>query len=414
MEGMKKSVLVFLFLFLFAGEVYSQSGWVQQNSVSNSRLNLIYFLNQNTGWIMGDDGTVLKTENGGLNWISKKIFSESHHLGSIFFINENTGWLSGNDNYIGVVYKTTDGGENWVNQIFDPTGFYIGSLHFININTGWIINCGNYDGWKIQNTTDGGKNWANQYVGHYRSSIYFLNQLTAWAVGHSILKTTDGGISWIDKYVTASEQFESVYFINQNIGWAVGIDFVIVKTTDGGNNWFVQKNCNFSLTSIQFIDENTGWTVGSYGILKTTNSGTDWGYQNMTNQILWSVYFMNQNTGWAVGGAGTILKTIDGGGTIDISPIHYKLYQNFPNPFNPKTTIKFELSKGSIIQIILFDVTGKEIKTIVNALFQIGVYEIQFDAINMSSGIYFYKLVADPLTSSRQVYTESKKMVLLK
>ena len=85
----------------------------------------------------------------------------------------------------------------------------------------------------------------------------------------------------------------------------------------------------------------------------------------------------------------------------------FSLKQNYPNPFNPTTTIKYQIPKESFVTIKLFDMLGKEIAILVNEEKQIGSYEIKFDALNLPSGVYLYKL-----TSGN--FTETKKMILLK
>ncbi|MBE2219735.1 MAG: T9SS type A sorting domain-containing protein [Ignavibacteria bacterium] len=405
-------ILTFIFLTLqFPAALLSGDGWIQQYSNSTERLENVFFLNENTGWIVGSGGTFMKTENAGLSWESFN-FSAPHILGSVFFLNESTGWISGGYDYISIVFKTTDGGKNWQVQLFDVSAFYASSLHFFNENSGWLINCGNKDGWRIMKTTDGGNVWTNVYVGHYLSCLHFLNEQTAWAVGcnsgasqGAVLKTTDGGITWIDTFVPETIQFQSVCFVNENTGWAVGIDGAIVKSTNGGLTWFAQESTS-SLTAVEFADENTGWVAGFAGILKTTNGGKNWGYQNV-DQLIWGIHFENKNTGWAAGHDGLIYKTTDGGGSFENIPKKFTLFQNYPNPFNPKTTIKFSISNPENVRLRVFDITGKFVAELVDKFYTIGTYEIDFDATGLSSGIYFYRIEMSD-------FSDSKKMILVK
>ncbi|MEO8446191.1 MAG: T9SS type A sorting domain-containing protein [bacterium] len=71
----------------------------------------------------------------------------------------------------------------------------------------------------------------------------------------------------------------------------------------------------------------------------------------------------------------------------------FKLYENYPNPFNPTTTINFDLSKKAMTKLIVYDVTGKEISTLINEQKEAGSHSIKFDGNNLPSGIYFYKLI---------------------
>jgi hypothetical protein len=125
------------------------------------------------------------------------------------------------------------------------------------------------------------------------------------------------------------------------------------------------------------------------------------------------VHFADSATGWAVGSWGKILKTTNGGvsfveeNEISKIPTDYSLTQNFPNPFNPSTSIKYSIPKVSQVQIKVFDILGNEIETLVNEEKQNGTYELTWYAKGLPSGVYFYQLKAGS-------YIETRKMVLLK
>ena len=96
-------------------------------------------------------------------------------------------------------------------------------------------------------------------------------------------------------------------------------------------------------------------------------------------------------------------------------PDNYALFNNYPNPFNPSTKIKYSIPEETYVMLKVYDVLGKEIASLVNQNQQPGYYEIEFDASNLSNDVYFYVLRAgDPESSSGQVFVETKKMVLLK
>jgi hypothetical protein len=117
------------------------------------------------------------------------------------------------------------------------------------------------------------------------------------------------------------------------------------------------------------------------------------------------------------------MKTTNGGGPIIYSgidstklilPEYYKLYQNYPNPFNPITKISYELPKDSKVSLIIYDVLGKEIRRLVDNEFkQAGIYSIDFNEPSLSSGVYFYRLIA--LDSfGKTGYNKVKSMVYIK
>lgn len=88
-------------------------------------------------------------------------------------------------------------------------------------------------------------------------------------------------------------------------------------------------------------------------------------------------------------------------------PAKYYLSQNFPNPFNPSTSIRFDIQRPGLVRLTVFDFLGREIQKLINESLQAGSYESSFDASGLGSGVYFYKLEAEG-------FTETKKMILLK
>ncbi len=113
---------------------------------------------------------------------------------------------------------------------------------------------------------------------------------------------------------------------------------------------------------------------------------------------------------WTLEGTVT---SIGSGGNI-LQPEKYELSQNTPNPFNPSTKISFSVPSHSHVKLSVFDILGREINVLVNETKQPGFYEVDFNAANLQSGIYFYKLDAASRTESQQVFSKVKKMMLVK
>jgi hypothetical protein len=88
-------------------------------------------------------------------------------------------------------------------------------------------------------------------------------------------------------------------------------------------------------------------------------------------------------------------------------PSSFKLFQNYPNPFNPVTNIKYQIAKSSFVKLTIYDLLGREIAVLVNEKLSPGIFEVNWDGSNYSSGIYFYKLVSGD-------FSETKKLVLMK
>jgi photosystem II stability/assembly factor-like uncharacterized protein len=417
---MKKIIILFTLFILLYTNIFAQSGWFEIYSNNSFRNGYIFFVDINTGYVSVQNrnsphySNLLKTTNSGNNWILYPFTNpnDSIYLGSLFFNNAYLGFSAG-----GEIYKTINGGINWTKK---TTGInnWLFSIFFPSTNTGYAVG---YSG-QIKKTIDNGNNWSNQFVPSYMNSVYFVNDYTGYTVGwipygyYNSFKTTNGGGTWDSLNSINPHPLNDVFFINYNTGYIVGDSGTILKTHNAGTNWIVQNsNTLKNLMSVCFTDINTGYVVGYLGtIIKTTNGGLNWGGQSSgTTNRLYELSFLNNNTGYIVGDSSSILKTTNGGGPIGINPISsevpnaFSLSQNYPNPFNPTTNIKFNIPKTSNVKLNIYDALGREVAVLVNEELKPGTYEVDWDASNYSSGIYYYTLQSGD-------YKETKKMVLIK
>ncbi|MBI5219364.1 MAG: gliding motility-associated C-terminal domain-containing protein [Bacteroidia bacterium] len=321
---MKKIFTLFSFAALFvmlsevvlvnlSNQASAQPGWTTQSSGTTNYLRSVYFTAPDTGYVVGNSGTILKTTNAGTDWTTQSS-GTTNQLFSVYFPDANTGYAVGNG---GTIHKTTNAGTDW-SALSSGTTNYLNSVYFTDANTGYAVG----EGGTILKTTNAGTDWTAQSSGttHHLFSIYFTDANTGYIVGTygTILKTTNAGTNWTAQ-TSGTNDLLSVYFTDVSTGYAVGDYGTILKTTNAGIDWIAQISgtSNF-LFSVYFTAPNTGYAVGLSGtILKTSNAGTNWTAQTSgTTNDLWSIYFIPQsgtNTGYIVGGNGTILKTTTGG-----------------------------------------------------------------------------------------------------
>lgn len=95
-------------------------------------------------------------------------------------------------------------------------------------------------------------------------------------------------------------------------------------------------------------------------------------------------------------------------------PTQFELMQNFPNPFNPTTTIEFSLPQSSFVTLKVYNLLGKEVATVLKAHKPVGQHTVSFDASGLASGLYYYTLTAGPATGSGKAFKQSRKMLLLR
>lgn len=266
--------LILFFFILFISFFTSQSQtWTEIPSGTAQNLWGVDIFSETTAYVVGDQGTILKSTNSGDSWLSLTSGTTSY-FNSIKFINSSTGWAVGE---AGTIAKTTNGGTNWIYQS-TGSGSPIGDLVVYDTQTLWVF----MSAGQIYYSGDGGDNWFLQStpVGETFWSGFLIDANTIYSVGTTgaIIKTVNGGTNWIQQPSGTTEILWDVFFPSNQIGYVVGDNGVILKTTNGGSNWVAQTSGFVgTLYSVYFKDNYIGWAVGVTGkILKTTDGGSNW------------------------------------------------------------------------------------------------------------------------------------------
>lgn len=152
---------ILAFFILTSSFNFPQPEWQQLNSGTNNYLRDLHFISENTGWVVGQSGLILKTTNGGNSWVQQSS-NTSTDLITVFFWNDQLGWVGG---YNGLLLKTTDSGESWQTSQVGFGNEDIYSLSFISENIGHAVIGkvlpSSYIGDVIR-TTDGGNSWQQK------------------------------------------------------------------------------------------------------------------------------------------------------------------------------------------------------------------------------------------------------------
>lgn len=410
------AILFFIIGFNFRDVMVGN--WYQQfmPDINGKTIQDITFLDSLTGYASarqnGDTSYILKTTNRGDNW--QIIYRNFFAMTRLQFIDDNTGYAGG-----GYLYKTINGGFNWT-QINTPA-ITVEDFKVISEDTMFVVwSEGAFGG--VFRTTDGGSIWQQVNLApNNPDRIYMYNGRIGFVCNlqfnTGFRKTTDGGNSWT--LITNGESFNDMYFVDSMTGWRSP---PMKKTTNGGMSWTAQivpsgGNLVGGGNSFSNINKDTIWMGGGYifypgngnrGIINlTTNGGENWFYQMPDTSFGPSrfnfVNFVNKLNGWGYSVNFGVHTTTGGDGTF-LTPVQqissqvandFKLFNNYPNPFNAMTKLKFQMSKQGHAVIKLYDVTGKEVSSIVNEKLNTGEYEIIFNAGNLSSGVYFYSLIIE-------------------
>ena len=246
--------------------------WAQRKiPVSNAILRAVSFHDVNRGIAVGDGGSIFATENAGVS-LDRPQSGTTENLTDIQMIGED-GWIVG---YDGVILHTADGGKTWTKQD-SPSALSLEALYFHDAQNGWAV------GWAgtVVHTVDGGKKWQPvkiQGASWSLSAITFTDAQHGWIVGFAgqLFSTKDGGATWEAHKPPAQSWLTSIGFDSKKRGWITS-DLGFLMSTDSGQTWTLQPtDGQLFINKILHGAGGTGWALGPFGMLKQTGGGTEW------------------------------------------------------------------------------------------------------------------------------------------
>jgi photosystem II stability/assembly factor-like uncharacterized protein len=401
------------------------ASWFSVNRpvTSASDAECIFFVDENTGYVFGvlDDG--YKTTDGGTTW-SPLTMGATATFNKCFFVDANTGWVVGAS---GTCLKTTDGGATFTpqNPLYTSTLY---SIWMVDANIGYISGAGG----TVRKTTDGGTTWANIDPDFFTTDPIFYdiefrnadNGMITGSIGRTFF-TNDGGVTWNFEntgmttiYAVAIEKTSSdtsAAFIAgtsanimRNAQVILPVELSIFTASVSGNNVTLQWQTSTEIN-------NSGFSVERKSV--ESNSWKEVGFVSGfgTSSEIHNYSFSDKNL--SVGYYDYRIKQIDFDGSFKYynfsesvevgAPANYELAQNFPNPFNPTTRIKYAVQVDGFVNLSIYNILGEKVADVVNDIQKAGVYEVTFDASNLSSGMYIYRIKVNN-------FEDVKKMMIMK
>jgi len=446
-------LVVLLGITMFCGTTNAQ--WVEQNSGTTVNLISISAPTYQVAWVAGPEGVVKRTINNGTNWVDKSITGATN-LWNVYAVNENVAFVLGYDaDWYNNIWRTADGGNTWTVVLqLDGSYNFMNALSFFDDKEGIVVGDPNYNflpgpnHMLVYKTYDGGLSW--EPVKHppvmqgltfgWKNSIEIVGNTVFFGtavfdenwnftMNPVIFKSANRGETWTSKIATSVVQVNTIKFTSKQVGYGCR-----GKSTDNGNTWFPMEDPYATVPNDinNFILSTTGvgnelWVTGIHR--EGPNYGTDtwWNYPTIfysnNGGMTWTLDYTITGTGginevrisrdnralYALrDNGGIVMKLLPGAiAKSNQEKDKYILKDNYPNPFNPTTTISYQIPKNEFVTISIYDMTGREVASLVNETKAAGTYNITWNASGLSSGIYFYKLQAGS-------FAEVKKMTLVK
>lgn len=319
---------------------------------STIRLRSMVFSGTNNGFATGDKGVVMKTTDGGSTWTNQYL-NDSASFSSIAMFSPDTLIVSGQEWGFGFMYSaevkylSTDGGNSWTRLQLPVGSPFTRNITAQSGGTAYATGTWGF----IEKTTDYGNSWSSisTWVAPplaWGAGIYgidFPTAQTGYAVidqGEAnegkILKTVDGGTNWfIQDTASQFQGFRAVDFINENMGCIGGSN--IYTTFDGGQNWILRMS-NLGWHGVMSMSHTINGVMVAVGydgmFLRSTDFGQSWSYvTGVPNLAYRAVCFADANNGFAAGNS-TLLKTTDAGATWNVIKEGFNIYAiDFPTPF---------------------------------------------------------------------------------
>ncbi len=342
------------------------------NSNTTKTLHDVFFINENVGIAVGDSGIILRSDDGGLNWITI-LELDSVEFRKVKFWDDLHGIVVGSD-----IYTTNNGGIEWIeleidNDFFFDVELFPNSRAIVSGTPNRLLELNSF-GQLLDQIVGDSMDFNISHMSFINDSVGFAHNFEG-SVVTSLLKTYDGGSSWELIEIESSEEFtfiEDISFISDNIGFRGGwYNPHLMKTIDGGLNWFQTSNGDSSSQNdfwasiydfhIKMNQPYSYYACGWYGeIFRSVDGGTTWDKLNspLPRSIsLRGIFFIDDFTGWAVGDNGTIIKTTNGGGLTSTDNFYQEEIDLYPNPFYNRINIK-NVEDEKIDRILLYNSSG--------------------------------------------------------
>ncbi|MBI5403351.1 MAG: T9SS type A sorting domain-containing protein [Ignavibacteriae bacterium] len=410
---MKKLIFFFLISSLFNHFLFSQT-WVQKLagigmwSLAKSPQGKIF---------AGASGTIkgiFRSTNGGETWDTALIAS----VNVLYLACDSLNGVYATYGSGGLM-KSTDGGNNWTN--IPGSVFGNKTVQSVACGKNGYVYVGAVTG-GIFRSTDGGLTFPDTAltgltivsltVDRFNSNYVYAGASSASAPNLGFYRSTNAGLTFsanlnpLNIWAILQKNNHNLYTVTTSSGYPFS------KSTDLGLNWSTVSSLSGAMRGACLDMAENIYTSGNGGVFRSTNDGLSFYNAGLTVSSNHSISYQNRiltaAAGTSNGGVWIYVdSTLSGISTPNSVPVKTELMQNYPNPFNSATKIKYKINLNCLVSIKVYDISGKEISTLVNGIKKAGVHEVIFEGSALSSGIYLYRIVTS-------VNSETRKMMHIK
>jgi photosystem II stability/assembly factor-like uncharacterized protein len=395
------------------------NSWVEKNTgINNSDITDVYATTAGTIFCSRfsldySHGGVYRSFDDGNSW--EKLNTGTNNPNARAFFEDSQGNIYAGDNSL---YRSSDNGENW--QIVNSG---MGLFYCFTQSPNGTIFTGTSDN-GIFRSTDNGLTWNHSNTGLTILTIFTLTTtnlgtILAGSFEGNIFRSTNNGISWETINTLHNSTVLSLYTTNNNITYAgLNADFnnSILKSSDDGLSWEAVVSFPVRGAIVDINQNSIGdiFVASKYdGVYRSQDNGNSWlliSNEGISNLRIQTMSISMDGYIYIGTWRGSLFKSIHSTTNVESTnylPKDFLLNQNYPNPFNPSTSMQYTIGSRQFVTLKVFDLLGREVAILVNEEKPAGEYEVEFNGVNLPSGIYFYQLNAEQ-------YSETKKMVLLK
>lgn len=402
----KRSFLLLQCCIIMLCSTAAHSQWIKSTNIGSL---VMEFARDGNNIYAGliQDGVLLSTDNG-VTWMERNIGVADSMIFSIS--------AQGNRVYAGTtngLFRSTNAGLLWnkVNGGWDDTLFQAVALRDSIIFA--LSQTGAY------RSVDSGSTWMPMVTGildprEYKS-LFIGDSISFIGTDKSLYRSTDYGLQWSVADSGLAENYGVFSIVQTDSYFVIGTFHGIYRSSDAGVSW-TEIQFGIMPTNIEGIarsEKNIFAAVTGYGVYVSTNNGANWSAVNAGLEDLVTISIVVSGPTVIVGGVqGIWIRPVDDMVTsvhqwTNTTPSAFRVEQNFPNPFNPSTSIRYFVPANGSITLKVFDVMGREISSLVDGNVDAGWHTATFNAENRSSGIYFYRLQSGS-------FTKTNTMILMK